>query len=403
MSATMIPNSPAAVVSPPLDWQASVPTAFALGWQISDLFAMSEALAERAANGTGTASASAAQIVDGGPGGAIGSGARNGLPALVGIAGWSATDRWDLAVHQIAAKSNRLKGAFEHFGSETDDLEQFQTVADGLLGQAGAVGVSMEVSAAYHALIMTLAAAHARLGRACELGCALADTCRVKGPLTCADLKHRFGDRLTPVQAALSDMASSLPDHASRAVSLSLAQWHKWTLDAGADATVPPGLDEILKRQGELWRAVLSGEKLGRDMLADDDYLDASKTLLRGVIRRPRLWLAMAGAGLLIAVGIYLILAAPDALKAISGAGLTVLTAVGLTVASIKRSATEVGNRLLAEIWSAEVDWAIAQAVTVNPPGLVITLQKREVRPRGPDRAPVRRVPAEAELTTAGP
>jgi hypothetical protein len=382
MSVTTIPGTPAAVVSPPLDWQASVPTAFALGWQISDLFAMSEALAQDPRD-----------VPEHAP--------DNSLPALAGIAAWSAADRWDLAVHQIAAKANRLKAAFQHFGSETDELDQFEATAHELLGQGGAVGATMEVSAAYHTLIMTLAAAHARLGRACELGCALADTCRVRGPLTCADLKHRFGDRLTPVQASLSDLASSLPDHASRAVSLSLAQWHKWTLDAGPDATVPEALDEILKRQGELWRAVLSGEKLGRDMLADDDYLDASKTLLRGVIRRPWLWSAIAAAGVLIAVGLYLILTAPDALKAISGAGLTVLSAVGLTVASIKRSATEVGNRLLAEVWSAEVDWAIAQAVTVNPPGLAITLQKREVRPRGPDRAPVRRPPA--GFTTAGP
>jgi hypothetical protein len=384
MSTTMIPGTPAAVVSPPLDWQASVPTAFALGWQMSDLFAMSAALAQDPRD-----------VPQHPP--------DSSRPALAGIAAWSAADRWDLAVHQIAAKANRLKAAFQHFGSDTDDLDQFVATAHELLGQAGAVGASTEVSAAYHTLIMTLAAAHARLGRACELGCALADTCRVRGPLTCADLMHRFGDRLTPVQASLSDLASSLPEHASRAVSLSLAQWHKWTLDASPDATVPDDLDEILKRQGELWRAVLSGEKLGRDMLADDDYLDASKTLLRSVIRRPWLWSVIVAAGALIAVGLYLILTAPDALKAISGAGLTVLSAVGLTVASIKRSATDVGNRLLAEIWSAEVDWAIAQAVTVNPPGLAITLHKREVRPRGPDRAPVRRPPAGAGFTAAGP
>ncbi|HEY2005852.1 MAG TPA: hypothetical protein VGG87_05350 [Solirubrobacteraceae bacterium] len=386
MSATVIPGTPAAVVSPPLDWQASVPTAFALGWQISDLFAMSAALARDPRN-----------IAQHTRDGAEHSPGHNSRPALAAIAAWSPADRWDLAVHQIASKSNRLKAAFQHFGSETDDLDQFEATAHQLLGQAGAVGASVEVSAAYHTLIMTLAAAHSRLGRACELGCALADTCRVSGPLTCAELKHRFGDRLTPVQAALSDLASSLPDHASRAVSLSLAQWHKWTVDASPDATVPDELDEILKRQGELWRSVLSGEKLGRDMLADDDYLDASKTLLRTFIRRPWLWSVIVAAVVLIAIGLYLIFTAPAGLKAISGAALTVLSALGLTVASIKRSATDVGNRLLAEVWSAEEDWAIAQAVTINPPGLIITLHKREVRPRGPSRAPVRRLPADGD------
>jgi hypothetical protein len=388
MSTTLMSAAPAAVVSPPLDWQASVPTAVALGWQISDLFAMSAPGAGTATASKPSASATASASPSPAGNGTQASGPSAGLPALAGVSAFSDADRWDLAVRQIEAKCGRLKSAFAHVGAETDDLEQFETTAAGLLGQAHSPAASLEVTAAYHALIMTLAAAHARLGRACELGCALADTCRVRGPLTCSDLKHRFGDRLTPLQASLSDLASSLPEHSSRAVSLSLAQWQKWTADASPDTALPAGLAEILKRQGELWRAVLSGEKLGRDMLATDDYLEASKTLLRNLIRRrPWLWTAVIVAGILIGVGIYFILTASDVLKAISGAGLTVLSAIGLTVATIKRNAAEVGDRLLAEVWSAELDWAIAQAVTVNPPGLAITLHKREVRPRGPDRS----------------
>jgi hypothetical protein len=373
VSAIVTSSAPSAVVSPPLDWQASVPTAFALGWQMSELFAMSAETPNTqplaAANGSSPS-------------------AGHGLLPLASVHVWSDGDRWDLAARQIEGKACRLRAAFEHVGSEIDDLEKFESLAAGLVGHWHAAGADQELGAAYHALVMTLAAAHARLGRACELGCGLADLCRLAPGPTVAELKHRFGDRLTPLQADLTDLASSLPQHASRAISLSLAQWQKWARDADANAPVPHELPAILRRQGELWRAVLSGEKLGQDMLAADDYLDASKTLFRSVIgKRPWLWGALAGGAVLIAVGIYLILTASDALKAISGAGLSVLSAVGLTLASIKRSAAGVGDRLMSEVWSAELDWAIAQAVTVTPPGLSITLQRREVPPRGPDRS----------------
>jgi hypothetical protein len=373
VSAIVTPSTPGAVVSPPLDWQASVPTAFALGWQMSELYAM--AADPPGPQPVAAANGSSAQ-------------AGNGLPPLAGMHEWPDTDRWDLVVRQIEGKACRLRTAFAQIGSELDDLERFESMAAGLTGQWDVAGADASVCAAYHSLVMTLAAAHARLGRACELGCGLANVCRLTAKPEMTELKHRFGDQLTPMQAALTDLASSLPQHASRAISLSLAQWQKWAQDADLNASIPHDLPAILRRQGELWRAVLSGEKLGQDMLATDDYLDASKTLFRTVISgRPWLWGAIAGAAVLVGVGIYLVLTASDVLKAIGGAGLSVLSALGLTLASLKRSAAGVGDRLMSDVWSAELDWAIAQAVTVTPPGLSITLRRSEIRPRGPDRS----------------
>ena len=50
---------------------------------------------------------------------------------------------------------------------------------------------------------------------------------------------------------------------------------------------------KALRRQGELWRALLSGEKQGADMLEISNYLDAARqlasqtaTIVRGVVRR---------------------------------------------------------------------------------------------------------------------
>jgi hypothetical protein len=156
-------------------------------------------------------------------------------------------------------------------------------------------------------------------------------SCRLGSGASAAELAERFGAPVIALQAALSDLASGLPPHSSRSVSLSLVR------------------------------------------------------------KRPWLWFSFAVAGILIAVGIYFILTASDALKALSGAGLSVLSAVGITAASIKRSATEVGDRLISEVWSAELDWAIADAVTVGPTGWRVKLRKVEMPPRGPGRAPPRK------------
>ncbi len=373
MSTTVLQNPPAAIISPPLDWQASVPTALALGWQLSDLFAMAgETEDPRAAQGNGRV---------------------NGLPPLASMDEWPVSERWDLAVRQIEAKAGPLKVAFDQVGTDTDGLEQFVAGLEHLIGQFQAPTRGAQVDCAYRALVMTLAAAHARLGRACELGCGLADICRLgPGDASAAKLAERFGTPVMALQAALSDLASGLPPHSSRSVSLSLAQWKKWS--TSKKLAIPPDheLADVLRRQGELWRSVLAGEKLGQDMLAAEDYLDASKTLFRSLVRkRPWIWVTFAAAGILIALGIYFILTASDTLKALSGAGLSVLSAVGLTAASIKRSATEVGDRLISEVWSAELDWAIADAVTVGPTGWQVKLRKVEMPPRGPGRAPPRK------------
>ena len=55
-------------------------------------------------------------------------------------------------------------------------------------------------------------------------------------------------------------------------------------------ATEPDKVEQAVKalrRQGELWRALLSGEKQGKDMLEIDNYLDAGKELVHRMGRSP--------------------------------------------------------------------------------------------------------------------
>ena len=90
----------------------------------------------------------------------------------------------------------------------------------------------------------------------------------------------------------LDDLASALPPHVGHSVASSLKRWSAWV----AQLVDGPAINDAvnaLRRQGELWRALLSGEKHATDMLDTDNYLDAARslathmrTILRGVIRR---------------------------------------------------------------------------------------------------------------------
>ena len=75
--------------------------------------------------------------------------------------------------------------------------------------------------------------------------------------------------------AWLDDLSSAFPAHAGHSVRESLRRWQQWASETGehaGDAEVWP----LLRRQGDLWRALLSGEKLGVDMLEVDNSLDAA-------------------------------------------------------------------------------------------------------------------------------
>ena len=197
----------------------------------------------------------------------------------------------------------------------------------------------------------------------------------------------------------LADLASNLPAHSSRAVTLSIAQWKTWSANPQLDKkTVDLAAEPVqhaLRRQGDVWRSVLSGEKLGTDMLSADDYLRASKALFRHVVRsRPWLWIVLLVAAALVGLGVYLVVTAASAVKAVSGVVLSVLGALGISTASLKRAFGQLETELGGAVWGAELDNAIADAITFAPGARRLKPKRRigslgrqtvEVPPRGPD------------------
>lgn len=352
-------------VFPPLGAQTSVLVALELGWDMGELVART------------TATLKTSPV------------------APLGMSKWTEADLWDLTVRHAQSKATGLEQAFVDARLDAAGLTTFVTTMDGLIGHADALD---GVTRAYSELWKTLAGAHSRLGKACELGYGVEDLCRPRMTNTDTDPKQ-FGERLNPIQRLLADLASSLPAHSSRAVTLSIAQWKTWSANPRLDKeTVDLAAEPVqhaLRRQGDVWRSVLSGQKLGTDMLSADDYLRASKALFRNVVRsRPWLWIVLLVAAALVGLGVYFVVTAASALKAVSGVVLSVLGALGISTASLKRAFGQLETELGGAVWGAELDNAIADAITFAPGARRVKPKRRsgslgrqkvEVPPLGPD------------------
>jgi hypothetical protein len=257
----------------------------------------------------------------------------------------------------------------------------------------------VRVRALHVELLAGLTAADFRLGKAYGLGRALADT--IREPHDVASLREQLdGFRLRNLQAWIADLSSLLPPHAGRAVGASLVAWRDWAAgdepgaldDAGVRRTI-----RAFRRQGELWRALLSGEKDARDMLELDDYLAAAGNALQrasGLLWRflKRFWLLLALALALAVLGLWLILATDTAGHIVAGAG-ALLASLGLTAKSASATLGTLARKLEAPLWSAELDVAIAYAVT-RPPARA---GMRRERP-DPVLAALRRTPLARQL-----
>jgi hypothetical protein len=280
-------------------------------------------------------------------------------------------------------------------------------------------------------LLVALTAADFRLGKAYGLGRALAETALLPDAKNPATLQRAFARfRLANLLGWLADLKSAFPPHAAEAVRGSLQAWAAWseapTLRPAIDDTLgAPDAEEggqafgtaptspylvvlpwrrrvtsrswlarqprepqaravdwrsardresvtrTLHRQGQLWRAILSGEKDCLDLLSTDDYLWAADQLL-GHIRRltlrflRRFWITTTAVAVILVVAIVTVLV----VRAVSTVVAAVLTAAGAVGLTWRGAASGLG-RVLAQaqrpLWDTELDVAVANAVTRLP------------------------------------
>ncbi len=220
-------------------------------------------------------------------------------------------------------------------------------------------------------LLAALTAANFELGKAYGLGRALADTTREPRSLDALTEELRAG-RVATLQAWLLDLASAFPPHAARPVSYSLLLWRDWAAKPSRNS----GEDDrrvlrLARRQGERWRAVLSGEKQATDMLELQDYVMAGSDMLRRLgsllwrfVYRFAPLLIFAGA--LFAGGVALILADSSAAHIAAGLG-GLAASIGLTWKGAGTSLGKAMGRLERPLWEAALDREVTTAMTLVP------------------------------------
>jgi hypothetical protein len=285
---------------------------------------------------------------------------------LPGIGRLDELEFMELGLAQVQVAISKLHDPVAQSGLTLPDIA---AVRAELRTADGAKDRQKLVRAMHVQLTASLGAVDFRLGKAYGLARALADSCR--NPTTMPALRAEFGEtRIATLVAWLDDLSSAFPAHAGHSVRESLRRWQQWASRPGEhaeDAEVWP----LLRRQGDLWRALLSGEKLGVDMLEVDNYLDAAdrafdqmrSLVVRFVRRFPSVAIFAA---LLFLGGVALIVVGASSASVVAGLG-GIIASVGLTWRGIGGSLGRLIRQLERPLWGAALDAAITDAITLTP------------------------------------
>jgi len=304
------------------------------------------------------------------------------LPAQGEFKGGQRTHRRIVAV---AAGLFRLSAWFERSGFAAPTAEPVRRAFD----DGNRVELKRAAFELHVSTLLLLQASDPRLGSAYNLGRALMST----GAASEGDeLKKRFDHhRVNGLCDELDDLVSALPAHAGRAVGTSF-RWWRGALTPKLRGLRPGesvALARRLDRQAETWRALLSGEKHAPDMLAARDYTNAAGRLLGNVgsicssVTREH-WRLLVGAVAAIATAITLAVIVgglEGTVVAIAG----IAAAFGVSWKGVGASVTSVASQLQGPLWHAELDFAIAEAITDSAVRKAYArLPERERRHRAP-------------------
>jgi len=264
-----------------------------------------------------------------------------------------------------------------------------------------AFGFGLDIEAIHKILLEGLTVSEFRIGKSYGLGRALAETvlipCAVatsrgveglssdrdKGIAVKTALLGMFeGDRVFTIQGWLLDLRDWFDGHAADAVSTTLGGWGFWmfrpTMD---DPNIPFDWDDrktrlrieaALRRQGDVWRGLLSGEKNPMDIAGPTYYFAAMASVVRKVAGLAWSFLG-TGIGLLL---FLLIIVAGAALyisstahntTGILSAAVALLTTLGVTTGSAGSAVQKAWANAEGPLWEAEVSAAIANAAWENP------------------------------------
>jgi hypothetical protein len=263
----------------------------------------------------------------------------------------------------------------------TDVERALSDLQAGLPAGAGKENATRLLIATLHTEVFSaLTIADFRLGKAYGLGRALAETDIMPRMAQATDrvgvFKEKFDhDRLVNLYRWLADLTTTLPDHAAYAVNSSLLEWEVWVTRASFDA-FDSNVDIALRRQGEQWRGLLSGERSAEDFLTATAYVNAAEGLSNQLARtigkfasRYKGTLALALLLVVVVVGGFV---AGTAVTGNSKYLFGMLTVFLGVVGGWKGISGTLGKGLKVvepKLWQSELDGAIATQTLILPSG----------------------------------
>jgi hypothetical protein len=243
-----------------------------------------------------------------------------------------------------------------------------------------------------------------RLGKAYGLGRALAETCILpaaaeqmapkhgaptdatlavprSGQAFRQQLEHELASgRVATVQGWVYDLRDCFPKYAADATARTLAGWAVWMVRPSVDGDAVrwsndrtrERIQQHLRRQGDVWRGMLSGEKDPVNMLDSDAYFNAIRSMLARVAK---LALRFLGSGLGLLLLLLLIVTSVALYFALFGgrsstatpAVIAFLGSIGITAGSAWAAVQKALAKAEEPLWSAEVSAAVAEAAWHNP------------------------------------
>jgi len=296
---------------------------------------------------------------------------------LPGIGSLTESQRTDLGLRQLEAGLHRLLPRIGVAGLTVPDTvplrKAFEGAPDPETNQPA--DLRTRLLPLHVETLETLTAADFRLGKAYGLGRAMADTAEVTDA---ASLDRRFDPwRIRQLDTWLADLDSALPAHASSSVRMSLARWQRWAREALLGEQPldwqrdPAILCQALYRQAQRWRALLSGEKAGVDMLRMKDYLAATREMLSragellwGVLKH--LWFVVAAIAGLVAAAMILLVTSHTTSGNIAAVA-ALAAALGVTWKGVGDAVWRAASRLERPLWGAALNVAIYEAITMLP------------------------------------
>jgi hypothetical protein len=230
--------------------------------------------------------------------------------------------------------------------------------------------VRQAIRSAYLAIRNLLPGLAPLAGLGFDLGRLLADT--ISQPT--ATLAERFADQhVAQACTWLGDLATAFPDRSAAVVGASVHAWATWAAAPPAGGPARADTDGALRRQGQTWFRLLSGEQDATQLLKPSDYIAAGEQLLQHgwQLARKFLWhwspaivLFMAGTGAAIWAALtYAPAGASRVVTVLVSAG----AAIGLSWRGVGATLGKALDRAEAELWASEVNAAAQRAATYVP------------------------------------